>query len=468
MTKEEINKQILGLFNDSNYQELKTYYGKTTVFNVFGIERSETRHSAFLCWLLDVNASHGLGEEPMKKLLRLYASKLDVDDAFRVLLMSGNYELQLTDITTEKATDAIEDGRQNRTKRRDRVDLWATMMLMDSAGKEQRLVMAVENKIYSGEGVNQTERYHQFVTSVCGKGMRPIEIFLAPQKPKALSCHEFVFISYQELLDSVIMPLTHLNMPIEAAQIVSDYIRNLSKPSTAIDGKTYSILAISTAEKEKLMELYNSHKELINMAMVAGNMQKIGDKGKNLIERLEDLDLLEELWHSHEDLFKVVLYVLMEQPEFMMFTPNIYDIVLKDTNRDTTRYNVLLNDKVIGYHLSQAQTALHVFKAYLLNNPQTSMEDLRKAFPRELNNYHYFQNLQYLFYPAAADNPAWDCGKLEGKIGHGDFYTKEEDLLNLKDGKVMCVRWWKKTDGSFQNLVDYVNNNYPYIKIEEY
>ena len=52
------------MYNDSTYQELKAYYEKTTIFNVLGVERSETRHSAFLCWLLNANASHGLGEEP--------------------------------------------------------------------------------------------------------------------------------------------------------------------------------------------------------------------------------------------------------------------------------------------------------------------------------------------------------------------------------------------------------------------
>ena len=76
MTKQEINEQILGMYNDNTYQGLKAYYDKTTIFNVLGVERSETKHSAFLCWLLNANASHGLGDEPMKKLLRLYSTKL--------------------------------------------------------------------------------------------------------------------------------------------------------------------------------------------------------------------------------------------------------------------------------------------------------------------------------------------------------------------------------------------------------
>ena len=65
-------------------------------------------------------------------------------------------------------------------------------------------------------------------------------------------------------------------MPAEAAQIISDYIRNLSKPSTAIDGKSYSILAISATERSKLLEFYESHRDLFNTALVAGNMQKAG------------------------------------------------------------------------------------------------------------------------------------------------------------------------------------------------
>ena len=98
MNRQEANKQILDMYNDSTYQELKAYYEKTTIFNVLGVERSETRHSAFLCWLLNANASHGLGEEPMKKLLRLYATKMDDDSSFRIMLMTGDYELEMNDI----------------------------------------------------------------------------------------------------------------------------------------------------------------------------------------------------------------------------------------------------------------------------------------------------------------------------------------------------------------------------------
>ena len=469
MTKQEINEKILGMYNDNTYQGLKAYYDKTTIFNVLGVERSETKHSAFLCWLLNANASHGLGDEPMKKLLRLYATKMDTDDSFRIMLMTGNYELELTDIVTEKSTSDELEGKSGKGKKKDRMDVWATFSLKESAGNDQSLALVIENKIYSGEGTEQTERYHQYVTSVCDERMRPIEIFLTPVGAKAPSCKEFVHINYQELLDSVILPLTHYDMSVEASQIIADYIRNLSKPSTATDGKIYSILATSATERAKLMEFYRKFRPLFHLALVAGNLKIQGKKEcKQLIDETDNQELLAELWHSNEDLFKVVISVLKDKPEEMLFSPAVYESVFKETNRDTTKYNVFINGKVIGWHLSQAQTALHVFRAYLKNNLGTSLDDLRAAFPRELNNYSYFQNLQYLFYPAAADNPAWDCGKLLGLKGTGDFYTKEKDLLMTTDGKIMCVKWWNKTDGSFQQLIEHVKNKYPYIQIEEY
>lgn len=469
MNRQEANKQILDMYNDSTYQELKAYYEKTTIFNVLGVERSETRHSAFLCWLLNANASHGLGEEPMKKLLRLYATKMDDDSSFRIMLMTGDYELEMNDIVTEKSTSDEQGSKGGKSKKKDRMDVWATMTLKDIAGNEQSLALVIENKIYSGEGAEQTERYHQYVISnVLGKDTKPVEIFLTPAGAKAPSCKSFIHISYQELLDSVILPLAHRDMPAEASQIISDYIRNLSKPSSAADGK-YTILATSATEKAKLMTFYNKFHTLFHLALVAGNVKVQRKKEcRQLMEETDKQELLAGLWHSNEDLFKVIISVLKEYPEQMMLNPDVYDNVFKETNRDTTKYNVICDGTYVGWHLNQAQTALHVFRAYLQNTPDASLDDLRKAFPRELNNYSYFQNLLYLFYPAADDNPAWDCGKLEGQRGTGDFYTNEKDLLVVRGERIMCVKWWKKTDGSFQQLIEHVRQNFPYIQIEEY
>ena len=55
MSNNKIKNDILTFYNNQIFQELKAYYGKTTLFNILKIERNENRHSAFLAWLLDEN-----------------------------------------------------------------------------------------------------------------------------------------------------------------------------------------------------------------------------------------------------------------------------------------------------------------------------------------------------------------------------------------------------------------------------
>ena len=236
-------------------------------------------------------------------------------------------------------------------------------------------------------------------------------------------------------------------------------------------GKDYSILAISQEERMQLVRLYEDHKYLFHLALVAGNMDKLAQAARcaKFLTSDNEQNLLADLWNSNEDLFKAVLTVLKDVPKDRKeLDQELYDSIFRDGNRDTTKYNVLADGNLEGWHLNQAKTALCIFKTYLKKNPQTTLNELRKVFPSNLNNYPYFKNLQYLFYPAAQDNPAWDCGNLKGQTGHGDFYTKQEELLDTADGKVMCVRWWRKTDGSFQNLLQHVADNFSWIQIEEY
>lgn len=56
--------EVLSLLNSEAFQSLRSYYDDTTIFNVMGVERSENRHSSFLCWLFSTNSSHGLGDKP--------------------------------------------------------------------------------------------------------------------------------------------------------------------------------------------------------------------------------------------------------------------------------------------------------------------------------------------------------------------------------------------------------------------
>ena len=142
----KIKGQIIEFYNDPLFQQLKAYYGKTTLFNVLKIERNENRHSAFLAWLLDKNGSHGLGDEPLKRFMRLLAK---MDDSYNEPFLVGNYHVANVQVITEKPVKV--DG-QKKTGRIDifiDFDYYVTTEIVSDTGKWQHVHVIVENKVYT-------------------------------------------------------------------------------------------------------------------------------------------------------------------------------------------------------------------------------------------------------------------------------------------------------------------------------
>jgi RNAse (barnase) inhibitor barstar len=63
----------------------------------------------------------------------------------------------------------------------------------------------------------------------------------------------------------------------------------------------------------------------------------------------------------------------------------------------------------------------------------------------------------------------YTAGKDKGKEAKAkwDFYLDEEKLLPIENGQknAMCVKMWRK--GDFDKLVEFVEENYKFIVIEE-
>ena len=96
-----MNKKILELVNNREFQNLTDYYGKRTFFETLKVERKENRHSAFIAWWLNPKAEHGLNDAPLKLLLRLFATKdmghYIFDSSVYAKVLAGNYNVELMD-----------------------------------------------------------------------------------------------------------------------------------------------------------------------------------------------------------------------------------------------------------------------------------------------------------------------------------------------------------------------------------
>jgi hypothetical protein len=141
--------------NNADLERLESLLNQFNIFEAVGMVRQEIRHSRFLAFLLNPNASHHLGDIFLKTFLK------------RLLLEANNATVSPIEIDVAPLTDT-EVRREWKNK-----DL-----LLVSPGS--KLVCAIENKVDSGEHSNQLQRYRDIVQKEFAD-YRQIFVFLTPQ-----------------------------------------------------------------------------------------------------------------------------------------------------------------------------------------------------------------------------------------------------------------------------------------------
>lgn len=467
-------QKIIKLMNSCEFQKLNSHYDKTTFFSALNIERNENRHSAFVCWWLNPVSDHGLGDAPLKLFLRLIASKQYgrhiFKNGFFSKVLAGNYAIDVVEqFEVEKNV-----GKISSNESKNRLDIWTVLSLTSETdnGSESLVVpIVIENKIYSGIGKSQIERYTDAVISYLSTldsnvESSPIGVLLSVDEVDE-KCLQFTNITYQDLLTYVIEPLMHC-VAVEKQAFVDAFVRNLGHPMLT-EKKHYGVLAISQKEATMLNTLVESYKEIFDKAFASLYAPKSVKNilGKEVYASInlddeEEIDVLRELWDANEMVFKSVIYHLYREHRKEL------DKLFKGSNRDNSKYRVFYNDKEIfpNKRLSKAMTACAIFKAYLMENPSTTLAELQQKFPcKELNSYYYDRYYNDLFYevPTECDEGGYAVltrtgGKDEGTIARAewDFYLDDEKLLPISQGaqKAMCVKMWRK--GDFDRLIVFV------------
>ena len=98
--------------------------------------------------------------------------------------------------------------------------------------------------------------------------------------------------------------------------------------------------------------------------------------------------------------------------------------------------------KVRVYGKAQNRTALGIAHAYMVMYPQATLEDLRKAFPNELNPDRGVKE-NFVYAEDKGTTADWD-----------GFFKAEDELLTMGDGKkVSVVKMWTKP--SFERIVSH-------------
>lgn len=234
--KDKHPKEILEkfLYENKDLEQLENIANEFNIFETLGIERDEYRHSNFLSWLLCPNETHGLDDYFLKKFLKKTCT-----------LSEGETEFSIIEIDTSNFDDT------EVFRERFNIDI----LLKD---KENELICGIENKIKSGEGENQLQKYRRKIESEFpdyGKFL----IFLTPEGRESSSDEEseyWIPMSYSDI-HSLLVNLIQAkeNVVAEGTLKLLDHYR-----------KTLERHIMEDSELSKLCEkIYREHKDAIEL-----------------------------------------------------------------------------------------------------------------------------------------------------------------------------------------------------------
>ncbi len=423
-----IKDQIIDFYNDELFQKINAYYGKKTLFNILKIERNEKRHSAFLAWLLDIKGSHGLGEEPFRRFMRLLSKQ---DDKYNNPFLYGNYRIANMEVETERPAKI-----KNCKTRYVDVDM-EFGFTVNKVDEPVFVHIILENKVYTEEHDEQTDFYCKWAfeeQEISKKNKWIIGVFLSPELTEKCAGDtddfEYVKITYDDILKYVIEPLLAQEMPAETRVILSDYVINLCQPwkvkndddkKASTDKDT--ILAMSRESKENFDSLYKKFKDLMDSALFANcyDDKRILKKEKEeALKRVfqsdfeiiksnteNGIELLKSLWTANEMLITMVFdtvfeknYTSEDEETSEQYGEAVSVLLnLKSSNRNTSKYLVyaknggLMNEKEKPTPFMSV-ASYYIFKAWLLDHPRASLKVLRDAFPVAECAKHYLETYQ--------------------------------------------------------------------------
>ena len=109
--------------------------------------------------------------------------------------------------------------------------------------------------------------------------------------------------------------------------------------------------------------------------------------------------------------------------------------------------------KVRVYGKAQNRTALGIVSAYLVMYPHATLDDLRKAFPDQLNNWK-IKGRESMMFVGEKEIDAVKAKYGGGTVYEENFFYKPEEVLKLQDGTTVAFRTdWSKED--FEALVNW-------------
>ncbi len=409
MTEPELIDEIIKFNNDANVQRLQNLYNNPTFLDILAIGRRELSHSAFLAWLFNTAANHGLGATPILQLLELivrcsHEQHKEMDGVLRNAILSRSIAIYNTIVSTEYNVKT--------QTAKGRADIVIDVRVGIPDANISKLRVVIENKVYSKEHSCQTNTYFEYYDKEKQLGEYILYVYLTPllMQYKA-SCDKFVHLTYQDLLNNVFEPLLLLPDLSERTRfILTEYINCLSIP----------------------VEEFQDNKKNIKQTTIMAISEN-------------ERSLLKAFWEKNQQLIIAAANAISTDPNSEPEEREAAENVVEMFKKDYSKYSV--NGK--GSY-GKGPLVKQVVECYLALHPNLTVEELKEIFP---------DNLQGAGLGVVRSN----TDKIKDKIRY-------KESKHPKTGEVfyVCSQWYKNKDrDNFQKFRNYVEEHIPEIKITQ-
>lgn len=395
-----IEKLIISHNKDAQNRKMVAFYDRKSTMEKMGIARSETAHSAFLANLLKSDNGLGLEESAIMWLLHILIEREDNATAYsnspspiptevKAAVLSQTLKYDIEEITTEKVIDDVAHSyfatHYNNNKCDDRLDIYIKLKVNGLSVKYLEIV--IENKVLQDENgpksknssgydcLFQTQRYYTACSYNKSSDTAQLFVFLTPdeveEETKAKDKH-FIQISYQDVLDTIIIPQLDNNMlTSNERQELENYVDALNLPTLDIQAKKRIVMAMTEEARTDIQTYLKKNKELIINVIKAKEKE-----ASNSSSLTREEQILVSFADKRKNLFAAL------GMDFDTIKPTYYFVFI--TDGDTYRIA----------HLCTADVAVNFAKLYYKYNSGLNIGQLNNDFANVKPNIFSVCNVQ--------------------------------------------------------------------------
>lgn len=460
---------MLQFNNDPDFIKLRDRYATKSFLEIMSTDRSETRHSSFLAWLLE-GKDFPVKEQdhPIIHLLDILirreseqsstekSTEKPVPDDIKNMVLSRNIKsIQIHEVSTEKLIRDL-----STIQSIDRLDIYIHCTIKSKNGESKEIEFIIENKVGSKENgaktdsekkqdkkaecdqyynQTQTERYY-FACNNKAKEYRgnrkKIFIYLTPISNDDLSDFDnlgedqkskdenFININYQDILDNIIEPLLSAeDISTRIHTLLEEYVLSLSLPALIEkeneNEQNIKGSIIMATRKVDIENITNIIKKKSYLSLIQDALKETISKSKKT-----NAALLQSFGETYRKLFTAILRVYIETGNKQgdeLDEDELQDLYyqLLGTPKDNTKFSIIYDNKENKKNIQRkgkgvfARTMLKAYINYRIQNKDICEEIHQKYFPNQNKQSKLCIVLLKKWY--------------DGKEGEKYWYKRQED-----------------------------------------